>query len=142
MTMYSPTALWPDFFPGDCPPSDALLPNHQVYRFVGSFPPQPTDFKSHKERWPSRDFGEQECKACGLSVFTDFEDIRVARSHVPGMAKKHIVCFGIDNAEGLIKATPATSHYGRSHHTWWKPSLLSVESRCVAVDDLENEDMV
>ena len=70
---------WPDHFPDDCPPENALSASGEVYRLVRKVPPKKLDFKSHRENQPNRKFNAPECTVCGLSVYTDTEDIHRLR---------------------------------------------------------------
>jgi hypothetical protein len=130
---------WPAHFPNNCPPDDAVEPNHRVYRFVGNNPPTQLDFLSHKERFSSRNFGEKECEACGLSVYTDLDDAKLARRNVPGMAKKMLAQCDLRSDDGRIKPTPSIS--GQSHHTWWKAPTFVAENQfsIVTNDNLKND---
>ena len=109
---------WPAYYPSDCPPNIAQPPNHTVYRFVRSNPPSSIDFCSNKERFPRKDYGEDDCIACGLSVFTDVNEVKIAQQHIPGMKSKLIAKINLMNDDGLI--LPSHSSYCDSHHTWWK----------------------
>lgn len=125
-----------DYFPPNCPPADAQETNRRVYRFVRTNPPTSSDFKSHKELFPTRNFGDEECKACGLSVYTNLDDARLAQRNIPGMAKRLLAQCDLEIQDGRIKATPAFS--GESHHTWWKPPSLAIENRFSIVSNSIN----
>jgi len=65
---------WPNHFPEDCPPNATKdADGEEVYRLVDQNPPSDLDFISHRLRYPKREFSD-ECKACGLSIFTNVED--------------------------------------------------------------------
>ena len=121
--------IWSAHFPKDCPPSDSNDTSHRVYRFVRCEPPTSDDFLSYKEINPSTDFGEKECAACGLSVYTELADALLAQKHVPGMAKRLVAQGDLIQGDGKIKPTPAFS--GESHHTWWRNHRVLVEQRFV-----------
>jgi len=118
---------WPEHFPEYCPPEDADDTDHTVYRFVNSNPPREDDLKSHRERFEAYDFGDKECLACGLSVYTEVNDIINAQKRVPGMAKKLIAKFELQNGDGKIKHT--STNFRDSHHTWWVPITLNGQDK-------------
>lgn len=118
---------WPEHFPDTCPPEDAADTSHRVYRFVKNAPPTAQDFLSYKELDPDFDFGDRECMACGLSVYTTLADAQLAQKLVPGMAKRSIAQGDLIHNDGLIKHSPSFS--GESHHTWWRNPVVPVEQR-------------
>ena len=112
---------YPDYFPDDCPPEDAQPATGDVYRVVKQNPPNSRDFIPFREK-QSRDFGKDECKACGLSVFINFEDAVDMKNRRGGM-KNRLIAKGTLNPDlGKIKHTPSNEPYGESHHTWWVPA--------------------
>lgn len=127
---------WPDYFPPNCPPVDTQETNRRVYRFVRTDIPTSVDFKSYKELFPTRNFEEEECKACGLSVYTNLDDAKSAQRNIPGMAKRLLAQCDLTIQDGRIKATPAFN--GESHHTWWKPPRLAIENRFSIVSNSGN----
>lgn len=112
---------WASHFPEDCPPAAAVSPSHTVFRFVRTERPAACDFESHVARFPEKTF-EDHCDACGLSTYTDLDEVRRAQDRVPGMRKKKIAMGTLENGHGRILATPAPS--GASHHSWWLPAGL------------------
>ena len=112
---------WPDYFPDGCPPQDAQPATGEVYRLVKKNPPESKDFIPTRKKQPSKDFGEKECEACGLSVLRNVEDAVRVKSRAPGM-KKRLVAKGTLNPHlGRIKRTPSKK-FGQVHHTWWAPT--------------------
>ena len=112
------TLHWPSFFPETCPPPDASEASAEVFRLVAFEPPSASDFESHAERCPDKWMGN--CKASGLSVFTDKDDaVRLLR-RVPGMRSPgNLLASAILTPEaGKLMHTPRN---GNSHHTWWAP---------------------
>ena len=115
---------WPDFYPSNCPPEDAVDTNHTVFRFISGFPPSMNDFRSYKEVNLNRHFGEMECQACGLSVCMISEDIIDKRRDIPGFSKKQIAVGKLLPGDGVIKATPSLQN--KFHHTWWNNLTIQI----------------
>jgi hypothetical protein len=116
---------WPDHFPDACPPADADAVG-TFYRFVLQDPPIADDFVS---LWLKRDGNgiatEVKCKSCGLSLFTDLNDVEKARRKVPAFRPAKVAMGVLSTVEGKIKPTP--SMIVKSHHTWWVPKGLAPE---------------
>jgi hypothetical protein len=112
------TFSWPAYFSDDCPPQDSQPASGEVYRLVKNDPPKEDDFLTHKELFPEKDFGDQECQACGVSVSRDADDIPVLKRRVPGLRERMLARGILDSSLGKIKSTPGPV---RSHHTWWVP---------------------
>lgn len=111
---------WPDYFPQDCPPQDSRPALGEVYRLINGALPNENDFKSYRQRGrkiSAAPFGE--CQACGLSVYTDVEDVSRLKNRIPSQRKKVIVVGMLH--PGLGKILPTPSHNEKSHHTWWVP---------------------
>lgn len=122
---------WPTNYPDDCPPNDAVTPNHTVYRFIKDNPPVKRDFSSHVDKSPTSTFTDR-CKACGISVFIDLEEAIAAQSLIPGIAKKMIALCAISHDDGRIKHTP--KNINPEHYTWWKPVEFDI-NRFTKVED-------
>ena len=62
--------------PDDCPPDEAEEINSPdlVYRLVHNIPPIHDDFRSQRAEKPIAQFNVSECRARGLSVFTNLSD--------------------------------------------------------------------
>ena len=112
---------WPTFFPRNCPPAESKAAAGIVYRLINRTTPGPEDFKSHRERFPNRIFSS-ECQACGLSVYTDKDDIARLKKRIPGMRAKQVASGKLDANSGQLLHTSSAEV---SHHTWWLP--LGVE---------------
>lgn len=110
---------WPSFYPEGCPPADAPDASGEVYRLVKSNPPESGDFVSFAEESPAR-FGEN-CKGCGLSVFTSKRDAEQLLNRVQGLRVlgKFVAIATLDESHGKLKPTP--TRVRQSHHTWWSP---------------------
>ncbi|MBW4620602.1 MAG: hypothetical protein KME17_14765 [Cyanosarcina radialis HA8281-LM2] len=76
---------WHDFFPEDCPPNTAQPASGTVYLFVKDDPPTPEDFRSKRQKNPNLKFpnDEKECQACGISVFTQIDDLLSLQRRFP-----------------------------------------------------------
>jgi hypothetical protein len=109
---------WPSFFPQSCPPSEAEDASAEVFRLVYSSPPSASDFRSYAEKLPDKWRGN--CKASGLSVFTDKADATRLIRRVPGMLApgSSLASAILTPAAGKLMHTPKD---GNSHHTWWAP---------------------
>ena len=112
---------WPDYFPDDCPPQDAQPATGDVYRVVKQNPPESRDFIPLRKK-NNGDFGEDECKVCGLSVFRRFEDAVEMKNRERGMKNRLIAKGTLSPDLGKIKHTRSSKPYGKSHHTWWVPT--------------------
>ena len=100
--------------PSDCPREDAAEINEptSLYRLVETLPPTTRDFKSNRTLRPGDDFGDDECKASGLSVFS-------RRSRAENMCRSrnfngyHVCELNLSTGAGKLQK-------GRgAHHTWW-----------------------
>lgn len=130
MTVGATAWVWPDYYPDNCPPRDALRCAGVVYRLTAPHP-GPEDFKPHLITLPNpvRPYSCR-CQAAGLSVYTVVDDVRLA-ARMPGPRKRGLVVAKgeLDAACGVIKATPRDEN---SHHTWWLPSDVDPSGRfCV-----------
>jgi len=110
------TVNWPSFFPPLCPPSEAKDALAEVFRLVSSNPPAVSDFESYAQKNPKK-WGDN-CKACGLSVFTAKSDALQLLRRVPGIGNL-IATANLSPEAGKLIHTP---RYGDSHHTWWSPA--------------------
>lgn len=111
-----------DEFPQDCPPPEAsdIREPIIVYRLTSKFPGTPRDFQSRWQRDPNpAQFpGARECRAKGVSVFSNLEDAQL----VLGRRSSGGYIVGIELREGMgvVLQTPSGAH--DSHITWW-PSI-------------------
>jgi hypothetical protein len=92
-----------------------------VYRAVSNNPPSQEDFLSHREMWPTQKFSAPECEVCGLSVFTDKQDIERLIRRIPRMRAMLIAQGTLNPDLGNMKPTPSGPAHKNSHHTWWLP---------------------
>jgi hypothetical protein len=118
----------PEYYPQSCPPHSAQEKEDlTIYRYVKNDPPNVNDFKSNKSVNLTKDFGEKDCEACGLSVLIDKEDAVKGREKIPGFAKKKIAQGLIGLGDGEVLHTPST--ISASHHTWWKNEADDISTR-------------
>lgn len=115
---------WPDFYPENCPPTEAEPASGTVYRLVQHDPPSAEDFKSVFEEDPIRRFkNKPTIENCGLSVHTDSQDSERLRERLKKRARKfknsQIAEGSLNPTLGVIQHTPSKKY--KSHHTWWVP---------------------
>jgi hypothetical protein len=116
---------WPEHFPELCPPDSSREPKEKVYRFVKQNPPSENDFISHRLLYADKVFSD-ECRACGLSVFTEMADVLSMRKRYNALRKKLLAVGNLSSDVGKILSTPGK--YAKSHHTWWVPSGVEVST--------------
>jgi hypothetical protein len=115
---------WPTYYPEDCPPASAMdIEAVELYRLVDHNPPADGDFIPHKLKFPRKKY-YNECKACGLSVFTKVEDIIKLRDEISALGNKLIAKGKLPPGMGKILHTP---RWGNSHHTLWIPDNAQIE---------------
>jgi hypothetical protein len=111
---------WPSFYPADCPPDSSEPADGTVYRLIAGSSPVASDFRSFRELNPTGHFPHlPECEVCGLSVFTNRDDIERIKRRVPSKRNHKVSCGNLSHELGRIKATPREDN---SHHTWWPPN--------------------
>jgi len=116
---------WPAYFPPDCPTSDAVPADGQVWRLVRTSSPDPDDFLSLKEMHPAtrRTSERLECQSCGLSVQRDPADCVRLKQRVRGYRDHLVASANLTSAHGFTLPTPSKLG-GLSHTTWWVPRLV------------------
>ena len=116
-----------DSLPPGCPPDAAqeITKSMSVFRLVRRSPPTADDFLSQRTENPLRDFpGVSECRARGLSVFSNREDTtRILM--LPTMRGRLVCRVKLSSGAGSIQQTGR-----RSHHTWWPLDGFDILSRC------------
>jgi len=126
---------WPEYFPEDCPPEDAEATTRTLFRFADKFPLGERDRKSKREINPDKEpFGDKEleCKACGLSLFSDLEAMREMMKRVKGFRQSRIIRCHITENDGLLKETPGMQN--KSHCTLWIFPGVSFGDSCELVE--------
>jgi hypothetical protein len=106
---------FPNFFPPNCPPPEAVPTAQSVFRLVKTNPPHDEDFRPNAVTQTTRTFRDR-CKACGLSVFTTLEDILTLRKQIGAFKKWQVAKGDADREDGVALHTPTS---GNSHHSSW-----------------------
>lgn len=128
---------FPDFFPTDCPPTDATEAGGVYYRLVGDDPPSQDDFRTYAELGlrPKDDF----CLRCGLSMFPTVASATNQYRHLrelfgDGLRIGPLVAEGELHAkDGKTKQTSKPPH-----ETWWPCEDVDRHSRFVVVRDVRD----
>lgn len=108
---------WPDYYPSDVPPPDAVPAAGRVYRIVKAVPPTKADFSSGYEDYYPKEWGLRLWMACGTSFFTNLDDARSARDESPRLRGRRIVVGDLRPEHGVMKSTPNRKR--KSHITVW-----------------------
>lgn len=107
--------MWPDYFPEQCPPSEARVDELRVFRLVSNNPPIPSDFLPTLIEQPHREFNRENlCYACGVSVFKDIADVKTKMARYKPLRNKRIAVGVILRQDGLVLET-----FSGTHVTWW-----------------------
>jgi hypothetical protein len=112
-----------DHLPNNCPPEDASDASGNLYMLVNDSMIKPEDFLSKREKHrdkPPLEPNEVECRACGLSVYTEISELLTTRSRHPGFRKMKPALGKLTSEQGVMKHTPSKD--SPSHHTWWVTS--------------------
>lgn len=111
--------LWQEHFPQGCPPDDAKSLKCEAYRIVYNNPPTVEDFICYKLLYPTRNFTSA-CLACGLSLFTELDDLVKISKNIPAIKrkKKFFARGRLTEETGVILPTNKDKHTN-SHMTWW-----------------------
>ena len=117
---------WSDHFPTNCPPKDAKPASGDVFRLVKKNLITNKDFITLAQRKSDEDYGKDQCKACGVSVYRDINDARKMRKRVRPMRKKKIAKGTLRPNLGYILDTP--SFHEKTHITWWVPVGVKPQS--------------
>jgi hypothetical protein len=104
---------FPDSWPRDCPPEDAVDAEGDVFRIVKNDPPLPEDMASYHEtgRLPKA----PPCLRCGLSVFREIQDAMHQRLLLPKLGR-WIAKGTLQVEHGKTKLTRGAQP---THTTWW-----------------------
>lgn len=113
-----------DYYPAQCPPVESIPPNHLVYRLISGDKAQASDFIPYFLLKPGTDWKSRKCRACGLSVYTQKEDVEKAREINNGLRDFKIAKGHLSPESGRILETPS---HGDSHHTWWVGKNVAAE---------------
>lgn len=113
---------WPEDFPNQCPPEDAVPSSDTFYRLVDSDPVSEQDFYSHKQRLelgldrPMRTPPDA-CLAVGVSLFDGVESATATQRAFGALRRKHLATGSLAGS-GVVKRTGNRE----GHHTWWRPA--------------------
>lgn len=110
---------FPDHFPDNCPPDTAREALGTAYYLINGSFPKPEDFLSKRQKNPEKRFrnNRKECQACGISVYTEIEDVLYVRQAFPGLQSLKLAAVNLTPELGVIQPTP--SQNAPSHHTLW-----------------------
>lgn len=110
---------FPDIFPDGCPPNNSNHEKIKVYRLVEKEIISENDFKSFTELGRDAQDSKNPFIEFGLSVNTDYEELKKVWRGNPGLKRKFKkICKGFTYiCTGTIKATPSKAQ--QHHHTWW-----------------------
>lgn len=113
---------WPDYYPSDCPPVEAVDAVGGFFRLVQGETVVEADFESllsqafrGARRTPP---AGTEIMAAGVSIQKAQADAEATRKRVPALKNRRIAQGQIDG-EGKLMHTPSKT--ALSHHTWWRP---------------------
>lgn len=113
---------WPEGFPNQCPPEDAVLSHDVFFRLIDADPVVESDFWSHKLRLdegldrPRRNDPDP-CLSVGVSVFDTADGANRARGAFGALRTKKVAAGSLAGS-GVVKKTTRTE----GHHTWWRPT--------------------
>ena len=85
-----------------------------MYRFVKNNPPNRDDFKSQYELSPNKEWGDNACMACGVSVWDSYDVARKKQQKSKLFRNDQIAEGTILENTGLILET-----FKKNHITWW-----------------------
>ena len=117
--------------PAGCPPSEAEQVSDSMFviRLVKGRTPSDSDFNSLKAMQPNRNFGRNECRARGVSVFTKLGDAE-GLLKLPAHKGESLCLVELDDGAGFIQRT---GERWESHHTWWPLANYNILANCIVV---------
>ena len=104
---------FPQGWPDQCPPNDAVDADGIVFRIVKTDPITAADMASHHET--GKLLKAPPCLRCGLSVFRELQDAFHQRQLFPKLGKL-IAKAALQAAHGKTKLTEGRQP---THTTWW-----------------------
>ena len=108
---------WPEFFPPDVPPKEAIPASGSAFRLVKNLPPSESDFMSTIEESPDRTFDNDMIGMCyGTSFFRKLECIKAKQKRYKSFRNRSIVVGTLTSKHGVQLSTPSQ---GNSHLTVW-----------------------
>ena len=107
--------------------AEEITSSRLIYRLVRNIPPIHDDFRSQRSEKPTAQFNISECRARGVSVFTNLNDAE--RQTRRRSLRNLILCLVILAAgAGRIEKTGGSSHY-----TWWPYDSYDILANCQLV---------
>ena len=120
---------FPNNWPTECPPSDALNCNGLYFHILKENPPGADDLRSFHEKGRALRFQPKcACMPFGLSVFTDRDDVLHMRRTMPYLGK-WIGTLTLTQQDGMVLLTPGQRP---THNTWW-PSTECVRPHRIKI---------
>lgn len=108
-------ARYPDYFPNNCPPQNAVAHKKTLFRFCKNAEPVESDFESYYLKKPEK--YKDKINAYGLSVLGSKEDCSSAVRKSPYLRVEYISFGDTDENIGCYLNTPNKKNPG--HITWW-----------------------
>ena len=118
-----------EHLPEGCPPNEAeeIGQVRVVFRLVRTDPPTDSDFVSQRAEKPNNQFNVSECRARGLSVFSEAREAEKQLKLRPLRAM--LICqLTLDAGAGYMFRTGRQSHF-----TWWPLADYYVLDNCQIV---------
>ena len=115
--------------PDNCPPdtADEITSPRLVYRLVRNNPPTDDDFRSQQAEKPTAQFNVSECRARGVSLFTNLGD---AERQTRRRSLRHLIPCPVILAAGAGRIQKTS---GSSHYTWWPYDSYDILANCQLV---------
>ena len=106
---------YPDFFPDDVPPTDAVDASGNMYRLVKFDPPTAGCFQCtfvENGKPLSKYLGDRKALACGVSFLDTYEKALHTQQILANAMKFKLIAEGeLVQAVGVMKSTGSQSHY-------------------------------
>jgi hypothetical protein len=103
---------------------------------VRNEPPGRDDFKAWRVENQTATVTD-ECKACGVSILQEMEDVRRLQRRVASQRSKRVAVGTLKPEFGVLKHTPGK--YAKSHHSWWVPTACDPSEVFEVVEQPELE---
>ncbi|MFB9154456.1 hypothetical protein ACFFUS_14085 [Vibrio gallaecicus] len=116
---------YPDFYPEDMPPENAIDANGEAYRLVDNNPPQKVDFRSTIEENPKRAAKKPSDREMlyGASLFTRQEEALKKKKLFKPLRNKTLSAGHLSSDDGMMKKTGGPCHIT----VWFKKEALPHE---------------
>ena len=113
--------------PKGCPPDDAIeiAAIREVFRLVRTDPPSDDDFRSQRAEKPNVRFGVDECRARGVSVYSE-KDACAKQTKLPYLRGRIVCRVHLENGASRIQRWGAEA----AHHTWWPLASYNILAHC------------